>query len=70
MKLEDKRKILGGGNSPLKTPPSPQSSPSPPSSLSYYVNPFKGTHKPIIKLDVKYLLSVYIGELSAEKLDD
>lgn len=69
-KLEDKGKRLGGGGSPPKTPPSPLSSPSPSSSPSSFVNPFKGTHKPVIKLDVKFELPKYSGELSAEKLDD
>ncbi len=31
---------------------------------------FKGGHKPRIKLDVKFDLPKYCGELNAEKLDD
>lgn len=54
---EDKGKQSRGGDSPPKTPPSP----SP---------PFKSTSKPIIKLDVKFELPKYYGELDAEKLDD
>ena len=57
-------------------PPSPPSSPSsssPPSPSSTHSessNIFKGGHKPRIKLDVKFDLPKYCGELNVEKLDE
>ena len=58
---------------PPSSPSSP-SSPSPPSSPSSThsksSNIFKGGHNPQIKLDVKFDLPKYCGELNAEKLDD
>ena len=74
---KDKGKKKGVDRDPPKTPPSSPSSPSspsPPSSPSSThsesSNIFKGGHKPRIKLDVKFDLPKYCGELNAEKLDD
>ena len=74
---KDKGKKKGSDRDPPKTPPSSPSSPSspsPPSSPSSThsesSNIFKGGHKPWIKLDVKFDLPKYCGELNVEKLDD
>lgn len=65
-----KKKQLGGGDEPPKSPSS--TTPPPPSSSTHSLssNPFKGVNKPKIKLDVKFELPKYCGELDAEKLDD
>ena len=71
---EDKKeKHLGDGGKQLdppssSSPPSSPSSPSSPHSTSS--NPFKSGYKPKIKLDVKFDLPMYCGELNAKKLDD
>ncbi|XP_057844927.2 uncharacterized protein LOC131054430 [Cryptomeria japonica] len=64
---EDKGKRPGGDPEPPKTPPSPS---SPSSTHSESSSLFKSSHKPKIKLDVKFDLPKYCGELNAEKLDD
>ncbi|XP_059064789.1 photosystem I P700 chlorophyll a apoprotein A2-like [Cryptomeria japonica] len=66
---EDKGKKPRGGGSTPKTPPSPSSA-TPSSSSSTFVNPFKSTTTPVIKLDVKFELPMYCGELDVKNLDD
>lgn len=68
---KSKKKQSGGGDEPPKSPPSTPPSPHSPSSThSLSGNPFKGVNKPQIKLDVKFELPKYCGELDGEKLDD
>lgn len=70
---ENKGKRLGGDHEPPKTPPSPSSPSSPSSPFATHSESsslFKSSHKPKIKLDVKFDLPKYCGELNAEKLDD
>jgi hypothetical protein len=60
--------------SPPSTPPSSPSSPSS-SSSSSKSNEKKNVHKnkhemPLLKLDVKFELPIYDGEVNAEKLDN
>ena len=69
---DDKAKGVGGGSDPPE-PPSPSSSSSSSSSSSlftYTSKKSKQVNKPKIKLDVKFDLPMYCGELNAEKLDD
>jgi hypothetical protein len=84
--LEWKRPNLGEyskgkseeGEDPPQIPPSPPSSPpsSPsPSSSSSKSNAKKHVHKhknemPLSKLDVKFELPIYDGEVNAERLDN
>jgi hypothetical protein len=83
--LERKRPILGEsskvkseeGEDPPKTPPSPPSSPSTSSSSSSSSKSTarKHSHKhkhdmPLLKLDVKFELPMYDGEVNAERLDN
>jgi hypothetical protein len=82
--LERKRPILGEyskpkreeGEDPRKTPPSPPSSPS-----TYYSSTSsKSTtrkhfdksknDKPLLKLDVKFELPMYDGEVNTERIDN
>jgi hypothetical protein len=66
------------GEDPPKTPPSPPSSPSSSSSSSTSSDTTslrKHSHKhksymPLLKLDVKFVLPLYDGEVNAEKLDN
>jgi hypothetical protein len=66
------------GEKPPKSPPSPPSPPSSSSSLSISLNPTsarKHSHKhkpgmPLLKLDLKFELHMYNGEVNAEKLDN
>ena len=71
---EDKKGKHHGDGDKKPDPPSSSSPPSSPSSLSSphstSSNPFKSGYKPKIKLDVKFDLPKYCGELNAEKLDD
>jgi hypothetical protein len=82
-KLERKRPILGEsskakseeGEDPPKPPPSPPSSPSTSSSSSTISKSTarKHSHKkkhdmPLLKLDVKFELPMYDGEVNAERL--
>jgi hypothetical protein len=77
--LERKRPILGEsskvkseeGEDPPQTPPSPTSS----SSSSSKSTTRKNSHKhkqdmPLLKLDVKFELSMYDGEVNAERLNN
>jgi hypothetical protein len=77
--LERKRPILGEsskfkseeGEDPPQNPPSPTSS----SSSSSKSTARKNSHKhkqdmPLLKLDVKFELSMYDGEVNAERLDN
>ena len=67
---DDKAKGVGGGSDPLE-PPSPSSSSSsssPYSPHSTSSNPFKSGYKPKIKLDVKFDLPKYCGELQNRTL--
>jgi hypothetical protein len=82
--LEHKRPILGEsskvkseeGEGPPQIPPSPPSSPSTSSSSSSSSSkstPRKHSHKhknemPLLKLDVKFELPMYDGEVNAERL--
>jgi hypothetical protein len=83
--LDRKRVILGEsskakseeGEDPPKTPPSPPFSPSTSSSssTSSKSNARKHSHKhkhdmPLLKLDVKFELTMYDGEVNAERLDN
>jgi hypothetical protein len=83
--LERKRPILGEsskskseeGEDPPKPPPSPPSSPSTSSSPSTRSKSTarKHSHKhkhdmPLLKLDVKFELPMYDGEVNAERLDN
>jgi hypothetical protein len=82
--LEQKRPVLGEsskvkseGEDPPQTPPSPPSSPSTSSSSSssYKSTTRKHSHKhkqemPLLKLDVKFELPMYDGEVNAERLDN
>jgi hypothetical protein len=83
--LEWKRAILGEsskvkseeGEDPPQTPPSPPSSPSTSSSSSSSSKSTgrKHSHKhknemPLLKLDVKFELPMYDGEVNAERLDN
>ena len=65
---DEKGKKKGVDRDPDREPPSPPSSPS--STHSDSSNIFKGGHKPRIKLDVKFDLPKYCGELNVEKLDE
>ena len=66
------------GEDPPKPPPSPPSSPSSSSSSSTRSNPTSSRkhshkHKPdvsLLKIDVKFELSMYSGEVNVEKLDN
>ena len=66
---DDKAKGVGGGSDPLE-PPSPSSSSSSSSLFTYTSKKSEQVNKPKIKLDVKFDLPMYCGELNAEKLDD
>jgi hypothetical protein len=84
--LERKRPVLGEsskgkseeGEDPPQIPPSPPS--SPPSSPSSSSSSSKSTAKkhvhkhknemPLLKLDVKFKLPMYDGEVNAERLDN
>ena len=83
--LERKRLILGEsskakcekGEDPPKPPPSPPSSPSTSSSSSTSskstTRKYSHKHKhdmPLLKLDVKFELPMYDGEVNADKLDN
>jgi hypothetical protein len=83
--LKRKRPILGesskGKNEkgedppqiPPSPPPSPPSSPSSPSSSISSSNSNEKKHKnkmPLLKLDVKFELPMYDGEVNAERLDN
>jgi hypothetical protein len=81
--LEQKRLVQGEsskqdkreeGEDPPKTPPSPPSSPSSSSSKSSNSTARKHSHKhkpdmPLLKLEVKFVLPMYDGEVNVEKLD-
>jgi len=54
-------------HSPPSTPSSPSSSSS---SSSHKASPDKKRKKTLIKLDAKFDLPIYDGELNAEKLDN
>ena len=61
----------GGGPPPPPPPASPASFPSSPSSPTSSKQGHKGHDKsPLIKLDVKFELPIYDGELNAENLDN
>ena len=71
---DDKGKEVRGGSDPLE-PPSPSSatSSSSSSSSSSLSNSSKKKHSvktPLLKLDVKFDLPIYSGELDVEKLDN
>jgi hypothetical protein len=83
--LEPKRPILGEsskakseeGDDPPKPPPSPPS--SPPTSSSSSISSKSTTRKhshihkhdmPLLKLDVKFELPMYDGQVNAERLDN
>jgi hypothetical protein len=72
--LQSKPKVKG--EDPHKTPPSPPSSPySSSSNTSSNSTARKHSHKhklemPLLKLDVKFVLHMYDGEVNAEKLDN
>jgi hypothetical protein len=83
--LERKRPVLSEsskvkseeGDDPPQIPPSPPSSPSKSSSLSSSSKSTarKHVHKhkqemPLLKLDVKFELPMYDGEVNAERLDN
>jgi hypothetical protein len=84
--LEQKRPVLGGsskvkseeGEDPPQTPPSPPSSPSTSSSSSSSSSKStarKHSHKhknemPLLKLDVKFELPMYDGEVNAKRIDN
>jgi hypothetical protein len=83
--LEKKKPILGKsskakseeGEDPRKTPPSPPSAPSTSSSsiTSSKSTARKHSHKhkhdmPLLKLDVKFELPMYDGEVNGERLDN
>jgi hypothetical protein len=81
--LEQKRPVLGEyskgkseeGDDPPQIPPSPPSSPPSSPSSSSKSNANKHVHKnknemPLLKLDVKFKLSMYDGEVNAERLDN
>ena len=65
---DGKGKGVGGGSYPLE-PLSPSSSSSS-SSLSTSSKKKHSMKTPLLKLDVKFDLHVYNGELDAEKLDN
>jgi hypothetical protein len=63
------------GEYPPQIPPSPPSSPPSSSSSSSKCNAKKHVHKhnneiPLLKLDVKFELPIYDGEVNAERLDN
>ena len=84
--LERKRPVLGDSSkgkseeeedhpqippSPPSTPPSSPSSSSSSSKSSGKKNVHKNKHEmPLLKLDVKFELPIYDGEVNAEKLDN
>jgi hypothetical protein len=84
--LERKRPVLGNSSkgkseeeedqpqippSPPSTPPSSPSSPSSSSKSSEKKNVHKNKNEmPLLKLDVKFELPIYDGEVNAEKLDN
>jgi hypothetical protein len=84
--LERKRPVLGDSSkgkseeeeehpyippSPPSTPPSSPSSSSSSSKSSGKKNVHKNKHEmPLLKLDIKFELPIYDGEVNAEKLDN
>ena len=60
--------LEGKGKGEMPPPPSPPSSPS--SSSSSSSSSKKKKKASLIKLDVKFDLKIYDGELNAEKLDN